>query len=330
MKRVTSIDVARVAGVSQSTVSRTFSGGNVSADKRKRVLDAAADLRYSPNRIARSLITQRTNIIGFVIARLSSPFTAYMMQIFASRLQEIGYHLLVFTVDRDEDVDALLPQVLQYRVDALIITAASLSSEMADICAATDTPVVLFNRAATSTNASTIACDNRAGGRQAAEVLLDAGHERLAYIAGPSFTSTSIEREAGYVAEIEARAMQLFGRVESAFSYDAGYAAARQLLESSQRPDAIFCVSDVIALSVIDYARDVGITVPDDLSVIGFDDVPEAAWSAYALTTLRLPVNSMIDATISLLERMVASPLKPETQIFPPTLVRRGSARLNS
>lgn len=327
-KRVTSIDVARAAGVSQSTVSRTFSGGTVSPDKRQRVLDAAAKLQYSPNRIARSLITQRTNIIGFVAARLSSPFNAYMMQIFASRLQEIGYQLLIFTAEKDEDTDDLLPQVLQYRVDALIITAANLSSEMADVCAATNTPVVLFNRTAASTNANMIACDNQQGGKQAAKLLLDAGHNRLAYIAGPPYTSTSIEREAGYVEEIEARQMQLFGRVESAYSYDSGYAAAKELLKPSNRPDAIFCVSDVIALSVIDCAKELGIDVPNELSVIGFDDIPEAAWSAYALTTLRLPVNSMIGATIRLLERTLATPTKPVTEIFSPALVKRGSARI--
>jgi len=328
VKRATSIDVAQAAGVSQSTVSRTFSGGNVSEAKRKRVLAAATKLRYSPNGIARSLITQQTRIIGFVLAGMSSPFNAYMMQKFASRLQEMGYQLLVFTAEKDDEIDALLPQVLQYRVDALIITATSLSSELADICAATNTPVILFNRSAKRANVSTIACDNQAGGHHVAERLLDANHKRLAYIAGPAHTSTNAEREKGFMIGLSQRDATLFRREEALHSYQSGYAAANRLLDSGVRPDAIFCASDVIAIGALDCAKDQGIDVPTDLSVIGFDDIPEAAWSAYALTTVRLPVNRMIDATISLLERTLAAPMEPETQIFPTVLVARKSARI--
>jgi len=328
IKRITSIDVAKAAGVSQSTVSRTFSGGKVSSIKRDRVLAAAAKLRYSPNGIARSLITQQTHIIGFVLAGMSSPFNAYMMQKFASRLQEIGYQLLVFTAEKEDEIDALLARVLQYRVDALIITAASLSSEMADICAATNTPVILFNRLAKEADASIVACDNYAGGKQVAAVLIDAGHERLAYIAGPAHASTNAEREAGFVNGLTQKKMTLFRRGEAFYSYQSGYAAAKQLLTAAKMPDAIFCASDVIAVGALDCARDMDVDVPNELSIIGFDDIPEAAWSAYALTTMRLPVNRMIDGTISLLECALAAPTKPETQIFPPVLIKRESANI--
>ena len=329
IKRITSIDVAQAAGVSQSTVSRTFSGGKVSPAKRERVLAAATKLRYSPNGIARSLITQQTRIIGFVLAGMSSPFNAYMTQKFASRLQEMGYQLLVFTAENDEEIDALLPRVLQYRVDALIITAASLSSEMADICAATNTPVLLFNRWAKGANASIVACDNHAGGAEVAKLLLDADHKRLAYIAGPAHASTNAEREAGFLHGLAQRGATLFRREEALYSYESGYAAAERLLMATEKPDAIFCASDVTAIGALDCAKDMGVEVPAKLSIIGFDDIPEAAWSAYALTTMRLPVNRMIDGTISLLERTLATPTKPETQIFPALLVARRSARIN-
>jgi len=141
MKRVTSTDVARAAGVSQSTVSRTFSGIKVSSKNQQRVLEAAEELGYKPNAIARSLSTQHTNIVGIVMARMDSPFNPYVLEKFTQQLQAQGKQVLFFSVPVGQDVADLLPQLLQYQVDAIILTSITLTSEVLDMC---DVPILLF------------------------------------------------------------------------------------------------------------------------------------------------------------------------------------------
>jgi len=191
-KRVTSVDVARHAGVSQATVSRVFSNSDkVSPETYKRVMAVARRLGYKPNVIARSLITQSTNIIGFVMADITSPFYPYVLEKFSQRLQDEGRQVLLFNAAPGQNVDDLLPMALQYQVDALVITSATLSSEMADECVRMGTPVILFNRYVVGAQASAVCCDNVRGGRLAADLFLDANHRLPAYIAGWPDTSTS-------------------------------------------------------------------------------------------------------------------------------------------
>ena len=180
-RRITSHDVARMAGVSQSTVSRTFgSGAPVSSESREKVLAAARELGYSPNFVARSLITDRTNIIGIVMADFTNPFYTNILEKFTQRLHGIGRQVLLFNAAPDQDIDEMLPLVLQHQVDAIVITSATLSSAMADECVRNGPPVILFNRYVPGANASAVSCDNLAGGRTAAEVLVQAGYRRLA------------------------------------------------------------------------------------------------------------------------------------------------------
>lgn len=328
-RRTTSIDVARRAGVSQSTVSRTFSGASVSAEKRARVLEAARELGYSPNAIARSLSKQRTDIIGVVMSSMASPFNPYVLEILTRRLQENGQQVLFFSVPDDSEVDTVLPRLLDYQVDALILTSTTLSGEMVDRCIETGTPVLLFNRTLPDAAATSVGSDNYAGGRTVAHALVAAGHERIAYVAGPRDTSTNLEREQGFVDGLQETERSLWRRVESTYTYRAGVEAAQDLLSADVRPDAIFCASDVIALGVMDRARQMGLSIPEDLSIIGYDDIPEASWEAYNLTTVRQPVNRMIDAALGLLESQLSEePAEPTRILMPGTLIARDSARL--
>jgi DNA-binding LacI/PurR family transcriptional regulator len=328
-RRVTSIDVAKLAGVSQSTVSRTFSGEPVSDEKRARVMKAAATLGYRPNAIARSLTTQNTNIIGVVMANITSPFYPYVLEKFTGRLQENGKQVLLFTTAPDQEVDDILPLVLQYRVDALIITSTTLSSGMADECSRDGTPVILFNRYVQGSSAYAVCCDNVEGGRRVADLLLDAGHTAPAYLAGVTATSTNQDRERGFFDRLRERGITNAARVQGAYTYESGFKAACELLSAPQRPDALFCANDIMAIGAIDCARDLSLSLPDDVSIIGFDDVPMAAWSAYRLTTIRQPVNQMIDATMDLLNALLQNDTtQPAVTLLPGSLIRRGSARL--
>ena len=197
---VSQIDVARLAGVSQAAISRTFTpGASVSDETRSKVMEAAAKLGYRPNVIARSLIRRSTNMIGLVVMRFTNPFYAGMIRDFTRALQDLGYLTLLFNIADVEEVEDALPAALQYQVDGLIITSATLSSRMAEECARSGTPVVLFNRYASSGNVNVVRCDDVLGGRLVADALLDAGHRRLAYIAGEEGASTNRDREQGFV-----------------------------------------------------------------------------------------------------------------------------------
>ena len=329
-KKPTSVDVARQAGVSQSTVSRIFSpGAKVHPETRQKVLAAALDLGYQPNAIARSLITQRTNIIGIVMAQITSPFYPYVLEKFIQKLQAMGRQVLLFNAAPNQDIDDILPLVLQYQVDGLIITSATLSSAMAAACAKNGTPVLLFNRYVPKAKASAVCCDNVAGGRMVANFLLDAGHQRLAYIAGSKNTSTNIDREKGFTTQLQARGYNQWLREQGAYTHESGYAAAKRLLQQDNPPDAIFCANDIMAQGALDAARfALGLHVPQAVSIIGFDDIPAASWPSYALTTVRQPVNMMIDTAIDLmLERVEKPETEPTHKLLPGRLIERGSTR---
>lgn len=329
-KIVTSIDVARLAGVSQSTVSRVFSAEQkVSAATRDRVLVAARELGYQPNAIARSLTTQRTNIIG-IVTHIGNPFYPYVLEKLTQRLQELHLQTLLFSVTPNQEVDDLLPLVMRYRLDALIVTSASLSSAMAHQCEQQGLPVVLFNRYILGAPVSAVCCDNVEASRLVANLLLDAGHRRLAHIAGAAQTSTNRDRERGFSDRLRERGYTDWLRDEGDHTYQAGREAANRLLGRPDRPDAIFCISDIVAFGAIDAARyDCGLRVPEDVSIIGFDDLPTASWPAYSLTTIREPVNRMIDETLRLLIQRLEDPLaEPVLKLLPGELIARGSARL--
>ena len=315
--KVTSIEVAKRAGVSQSTVSRVFSENspNVSKKARQRVLNAAQELGYQPNIIARMMSTRQTNIVGIVMATITSPFYPYVLENFLEELQAIGRQVLLFTASASQSVDDILPLALQYQVDALIITSATLSSEMAAKSIQSGTPVILFNRSVNNPIVNAVCADNIAGGRLAADVLLDTGHEKLAFIAGIQNTSTSQDREYGFTKRLEERGYTGWQRIQGLYTYNSGYQATEQLLTRKLLPDAIFCANDIMALGAIDAIHTAGLVVGQDVSVIGFDNIPMANWGAYQLTTISQEVNRMIQETIDLMHEKIATPDSPSRTI---------------
>ena len=162
-----------------------------------------------------------------------------------------------------------------------------------------------------------------------ADLLLDRGHQRIAYIAGGLNSSTNIDREKGFTEQLQARGVQNLLREQASYTYQSGNDAAKRLLQQKLPPDAIFCANDIMALGALDAARfEMGINVPDELSVIGFDDIPAASWPTYSLTTIRQRVNLMIDTTVELLIERLASPqVEPVLKLIPGILVERGSVR---
>jgi DNA-binding LacI/PurR family transcriptional regulator len=323
---MTSRDVARALGVSQSMVSRAFDpSGRVSAENRDRILQAAEALGYRPNVIARSLSTRSSGIVAIVMGGMDNPFYADVLDQMAAALDAAGYRSLLFRVPPDQDVDGQLPALRQYNVDALIVASASISSRIAQEWRRDRRRVVLFNRTVADESVPSVSCDNEAGARQIADMLVDAGHRRPVYVAGPRHTSTNREREAGFIRRLMERQVPLAGRVDTiAYSFAEGRRAAGEAV--AVRPDAIFFANDVLALGGMDRLRhDLGLGVPRDISVVGFDDIPMAAWPSYDLTTVRQPVAEMVRLAVDAATGDDATPVR---QVVGGVLVPRRSVRL--
>ena len=326
----TSADVARHAKVSQSAVSRTFTpGASVSDETRRRVIASAEALGYRPNALARAMISGRSRLIALLVAYLDNQFYPIVLERLSRALQSRGYHVLLFMTDPG-DQDRVVEQILQYRVEGIVMASATLSSNLARECAETGIPVVLFNRFVPSSPASSVTSDNWEGGRLVARFLADGGHRRIAFIAGAEDASTNRDREGGFVAGLLECGLTVFSRAVGDFDREKAACAARELFAASRRPDAVFVANDHMAFAVVDVLRDeLGLKVPDDVSVVGYDDVPHAAWGGYRLTTVAQPADAMIEATVRILgEQIEEGAVRQKAAMLPARLVVRGSARI--
>ncbi len=327
----TAHDVARVAGVSQSAVSRAFTpGASISAATRAKVAAAARALGYRPNLIARSLITQRSGTIGVAIGYMENQFYPAILEALSAAFAREGYRILLFTPGADGNPDPILDEVLRYRVEAIILASTSLTSHFAEECAQARVPVVMLNRRTRRNTASSVTGANLAGGKAVARFLLAGGHRRFAYVAGLEHASTSRERERGFNAGLKAAGMGRPMRANGHYDFQASQAAARMLLSRPDRPDAIFCANDHTAFAVIDTARtEFGLNVGRDLSVIGFDDVPLAGWPAFDLTTYSQPIPALVARVVAVTRRHLADGNCPAVhETVAGQLIIRGSARL--
>ena len=263
------------------------------------------------------------------MADITSPFYPNVLEKFTLRLQDLERQILLFNVPPNGDVDDILPRAMEYQMEGLIIMSVTISSEMASECARQGMTVVLFSRYTSDSNVSAVCCDNLVGGQVVADYLLDSGSMRPAYIAGSENSSSNIDRELGFCNRLRELGTPLYLREQGIYSYQSGYAAAIRLLDRDDPPDAVFCANDIMAMGCMDAARyRLGIRIPEDLAVVGFDDIPAASWSSYSLTTIRQPVNRMIDITLALLESRAKNPeLPPVLRLEPGRLIERTSTR---
>jgi DNA-binding LacI/PurR family transcriptional regulator len=330
-EKVTSLDVARRAGVSQSAVSRVFTpGASASKHTIEKVRRAAAELGYRPNVLARSLITGRSRIIGLVVAYLENYFYPEVVERLSVALQEQGYHVLVFmAAPTVGDVEGVLQEILDYQVDGIVLASVSMSSVLAEQCQSLDIPVVLFNRDQDDSRLSSVTTDNRAGGRALADLLVSLGHQRIAYIAGFEGASTQRDRELGFREGLAAAGQELFARGIGNFQHPLAQEAARRMFDCAKPPDAVFVCNDHMAFAVMDVLRfELGLSIPEEVSVVGFDDVPPAAWPAYNLTTFRQRVNRMVAETVTtLIDRIEAKSAEPRRVKIDGALIVRKSTR---
>lgn len=329
-RAVTATDVARRAGVSQSAVSRAFTpGASIAEETRRKVEEAARALGYRPNAIARSLTTRRSRIIGVAAAYLQNQFYPEVLEAMSRGLRARGYQLLLLMPEHGRHADPLLEEVMAWQVDGLILASTTLSSALADQCRAAGIPVLLFNRTSQAANVSSVTGENFRGGQRIAAFLAAGGHRRFAFVAGIENSSTSRDREHGFSGWLAGHGFDAPLRAVGHYNLDAAAAAARSLLGRPDRPDAIFCANDHMAIAVADVARhEFGLRIPGDLSLIGFDDTAPARWPSYSLTSFSQPLQPMVDATVAMVCEMIENPTAPTRQeVVRGELVVRGSAR---
>jgi DNA-binding LacI/PurR family transcriptional regulator len=327
-------DVADLAQVSQSAVSRTFTpGASVSESTRNKVLAAAQRLGYRPNALARSLITRQSRIVALVMSYLENQFYPLVIEKLSQKLQKQGYHVLMFIADIDEGADGVLADILQYQVEGIVMASTMLSPTLAKSCSDVGVPVVQFNRISdlgglTRYATSSVTSDNAAGGRLAAELLVARGYKRIAFLAGLEDSSTSLERERGFKEALSELGISVSYRDTGHYSFDGAKDAARRLFGHADRPDAVFVANDHMAIAVMDVLRqEFCLRVPEEVGVIGFDDVPQAAWGAYQLTTVYQRVEPMVDATVELLLEQMRGEVRAREIVVPCMLVERKTVR---
>ncbi len=327
--RVTSAQVARLAGVSQSAVSRVFTpGASVSARTAAKVRAAADALGYRPNVLARAMITGRSRIVGLVVAYLENQFYPVAIERLSRALQGRGYHILIFLAGNDAARTAeVVQELLDYQVDGIVFASVAITNDVTTRCEAAGIPVVLFNRGQEGEAHTEVTSDNLAGGREAARFLALGGHRRIAHVAGWQGASTGRDRAEGFRQGLLEAGLEPLAVIDGMYDRATAAAAARAVMALA--PDAVFVGNDHMAFGVMDALRfELGLRVPEDVSVVGFDDVPLAAWPAYDLTTIRQPVEAMVEATVEVLLRQIEEDAREPVRLrLPAPLVVRGSAR---
>ena len=330
--RVTASDVARAAGVSQPTVSRVFSRpASVNPAKAERVRAAARELGYIPNHVARSLNSGNSYRIGIVLAYLKNGFFGEALQRLSKGLNAQGYSVTVyFAGNSSDEVDDIVSDLLADQVDGIVLASISLSNTLVSRVRKSGIPCVLFNRGQSDPETSMVTASNFDGGKQATEFLIMGGHKRIAHLAGWREALNAIERKDGFLAAMQAAKLEPLACVDCHFRRNVAMDETRALFAQAKVPDALFVANDHMAFGVLEVLREeLGLHVPKDVSVIGYDDAPMASWKTFDLTTVRQPLRKMVEAT----NRMLLDALQdrnhaPQKVEIPGELIIRGTARI--
>ena len=325
---VSSRDVAERAGVSRSAVSRAFTpGASIAPATLKRVQAAANALGYEVNDLARGLLADRSHIVGLVTSDPATPFRAETIAALSCALIARGNVPAIITIGPTaDDLANASRQLLRYRAEATIFCSGSPPAELIELARRNSQPLILINRAETGLDA--VRCDDRGGARQVFAALRQSGALRLGLISTEKPSASLRAREQVFL-QLAAKASLPVevGRAERS-DYGGGVKAARQLLDAHKRPHGVFCVNDLMAFGALDHVRGQGLAVPEDMSIIGFDDVAMASWSAYDLTTVRQDPERVAKDVLAILDRRRANPGQPPiTALVPVELVRRGTVK---
>lgn len=303
----TSRDVAQAAGVSQSTVSRVLHDNpKVNPETRKRVLNALQEMNYAPDGLARAMITRKTGTIGVVVDDITNPFYPEIIEALGQELVEVGKRMMLWN-SKEAGEQGAIEAIRQRFVDGVIFATATPKSTVLYEAARAMAPMVLMNRHIEGIGCDRVTTDNVGGGGLVADYFADWGHERVALITGPQEASTAIERETGFRDAIRTRGIELKNALSQPgyYSQERGHKAMLKLLSLPKPPTAVFCVTDLMAFGALNAARALGKRVPEDVWVVGFDDIKMASWEVFDLTTITQPIAEMArEAVVALMRRI--------------------------
>lgn len=330
-------DVSRYANVSASTVSRVVNGtAAVNAETKKRVLDAIAKLNYAPNAFARGLATNRSGGIGVVVNKVTSSYYGGMIEGIETVVQEHGMHLIVSSGHADVTKEKQAVEYLkQQRADALIMQLEAVSDKALLTWLKDedfkDVPVVLIGRYVPELQDRCIHLDNEQGGYLATKHLIDCGHREIAHISGPLRMKDSRDRLDGYKRALESAGLNFDedAVIEGEFTAESGQVAIKQLLDKKPDATAAFIANDLMTAGALRTLRDAGMNIPDDFSLVGYDDVFIAQYLFPELTTIQQPISAMGSAAAKLaISLLKGQPLTGEKTHFQPQLIRRQSVQM--
>ncbi|WP_170887001.1 MULTISPECIES: LacI family DNA-binding transcriptional regulator [unclassified Vibrio] len=328
---ITSKDVAKLAGVSQSTVSRVFvPGSSVSEKTKQKVFEAAKALNYRPNAFARSLTTNESKLIGLVFPDADYPIHMKTLQLISSELQKKGYSAVLIPWQIDDEDNHSIPNIFQYRVDGVIAASATLNKSLYEECEEFNIPIVQYARVVEGTQSSYVISDNYEAGQQAAQLLHRNGVKNALYLTGDVPTLTNDERQNGFISEFK----ELSGKepriVEATYDYLSSLQKIREILTEKNRPEAIFCATDNLAMAVMDVARiQCGLAIPQDLQVIGFDNIPQTEWLSYQLTTFRQDFPRLARESVKIIVEQISNHNRNLIKMMVPTkLIKRNTTRI--
>jgi DNA-binding LacI/PurR family transcriptional regulator len=329
-RRATSYDVAQAAGVAQSTVSRCFTpDSNISPATRERVRAIAASLGYVPNALARSLITQRSNMVAVIATRFTMRGNPDLIYTLGETLAAAGKSVMLVTVPNDLPDEEALRATLEYPIDGLI-SCALLADDTVRQFLTRGVAMLFYNRSVQAPRIDWIKTDNAEAAADLARRMHRAGHRRFVCVAGPADAPVSRERTGGFTRRLAALGVDETPVLHADYAYDGGKAAFLAHLATYPAPDAVFCANDQLAMGVLDACRfDLKLDVPGDISVAGFDDVPEAARPSYGLTSVRQDSAGMARSAVEMLLTRIANPrISARRVMVPGELIVRGSTTL--
>lgn len=318
-KSPTIFDVANASGFSYSTVSRTLNGFEfVKPSTREKVLRVAKELGYVPNQQARSLAGGRSNLIGVLVPTLSNGYVSEIVRGIDEELTKSNYNLILYTTHRHHGKEsAYVATIMNGGADGLLLIVPSISTPYLDALRERSFPYVLVDQFDKTEHSLGVNATNRQGAYEATQYLIELGHRRIGLIAGLRTLASAIERLEGYKSALSDHAIPVQDEyiTQGDFHEAGGYAAAQQLLDLPERPTAIFASNDLSAFGAMEAIRERGLSIPEDVSIVGFDDIPQASVTYPKLTTIRQPLFQMGRSAVTLLLEHLAYPSDEMHQI---------------
>jgi DNA-binding LacI/PurR family transcriptional regulator len=327
---VTLKDVAILAGVSRSAVSRTFThGASVSEKTRHKVEAAALELGYAPSLIASSLTTKRTKLIGLIANNFQNPVFLEVFDLFTRALQASGYRPLLVNLTDETEPAHSVQMLKQYSVDGVIVATSTLPTSFSRAFRQAKLRVVhAFGRYDAVANIDVVGIDNWQCGQMAAQSLLQRGYKNIAIIGGPQTATSTQDRVAGFCDHMRS-VQQTVSDISYAESYThaAGFAAMQKLLQRGPF-EVVFCGDDLVCMGAMDAARLHGLSIPQDIGFLGFNDIQMASWGAYNLTSIRQPFSNIINCAVETILNLNDDETRhAATQLFDCQIIERGTLR---